>query len=385
MMQYGKYLASLIGSTINRTPAEKPFENINWDTLYNMADHHNVISLIYPAISSLRIPTDFLKNFTYTNKLLIAREARQEIEAQRIFNILNDNHIRFIKLKGITIKNLYPMPHMRTSADVDIYMSKEDRERSRALMEKAGYTLDASIEYHDEYSKDDFFIYELHSSVVSSKSKYADLFSEPLSKSVPDFDGVNFQLNQNYFYIHLMIHLLNHFMTGGCGIRHLCDIYVFEKSHPDLDMDFISNIIKPYELTEFFKTIRNLSHSLFENKELSKDEQDIAEFIFKSGERGSQNLKHISWLSDDKHITWTFTKKCKYFLSLWFPGVNTMKKRYSVLEKAPFLLPFCWLQRGFYAIFFKRSALKGQRDEIRRLNSEELKEAKRIRNLAGLK
>lgn len=385
MMKYGRYLASLIGCVINNTPPLKPFENLNWNILYRLAEHHNVVSLIYPAISSMDMPKDVQEKFIYTNKILIARETRQEIEAQSIFSLLNDNGIRFIKLKGITIKNLYPMPYMRTSADVDIYMSKEDRERSRALMKKAGYNLDASIHYHDEYSKDEFYIYELHSSVISPESKFADIFCDPFRNSVTDPDGINYQLNKNYFYLHLMIHLSHHFLTGGCGIRHLCDIYVFEKSHPDLDMDFINNIIKPYELTVFFNTIRNLAYSLFEDKEISKDEMYIAEFIFKSGERGNGELRHISWLSDDKHITWTFTRKCKYFLRLWFPDVDTMKKRYSVLHKFPVLLPVFWVRRIFYTLFFKRSAIKEQRNEIRRLNSNELKEAKRIRNLAGLK
>ncbi len=385
MIQYGKYLASLMGSTINSISPEKPFENINWDILYTLAEHHNVIGLIYPAVSAFDVPADILKKFVHSNNLIIAREARQEIESQRIFQILNSHDIRFIKLKGIVIKNLYPMPYMRTSSDIDICMRKNDRERSRTLMAEAGYTLDTSIDYHDEYSKNNFFIYELHSSITSSKSEYAQLFSEPFSKSITDSDGTNYQLHPNYFYLHLLIHLLNHFVTGGCGIRQLCDLYIFEKAHPDLDMDFIGNITEDYQLTEFFNTIRNLSCSLFESKELSKDETDIADFIFRSGERGSTNLRHISWLSDDKHITWTFGKKCKYFISLWFPGVSTMKKRYPILEKLPFLLPFCWITRIFRAVFRNRNALKEQRNEIRRLNSDELKEAKRIRKLAGLK
>ncbi|MBQ1978146.1 MAG: hypothetical protein II225_05280, partial [Ruminococcus sp.] len=81
----------------------------------------------------------------------------------------------------------------------------------------------------------------------------------------------------------------------------------------------------------------------------------------------------------------TFFDKVSYFLHNWFPGARTMQKRYPVLKKAPFLLPICWVRRIFYTIFFNRSALKEQKDEIKRLNAKELKEAKLIRSLAGIK
>lgn len=382
--KYGRYLSSLMGSVLNSTAPKAPFEGINWDTLYQLAAHHNVLTLIYPAISQFTIPEDIKSEFIHHNNLIIARETRQEIEAQRIFKLLSDAGIRFIKLKGIFIKNLYPAPYMRSSADVDICMTKEDREQARSIMQQAGYTLKTSIDYADEYNKDNFYLYELHSAIVTKKAPYAQLFSDPFSKSVKDSHENSYVLCPEYFYLHLVLHLLNHFLTGGCGLRQLCDLYVFEKTHPNLDLDFVSKALKAYELTRFFNTIRKLTFDLLEDKPLSQDEADIADFIFKSGEYGSVNLKHIAWLDDDKNVTWTFSKKCRYFLGLWFPGVRTLKKRYPVLEKAPILLPICWVRRIFYTIFFKRSAIKGQQREIKRLNSQELKEAKRIRKLSGL-
>ncbi len=383
--KYGCYLSSLMGSVLNSTAPKAPFEGINWETLYQLASHHNVLTLIYPAISQFDIPENVKSRFVHDNNLIIARETRQEIEAQQIFKLLNDAGIRFIKLKGIFIKNLYPAPYMRSSADVDICMPKEDRERARTIMRQAGYTLKNIIDYTDEYIKDNFYIYELHSKIVTEKAYYSQLFSDPFSKSVKDSDEKNYVLSPEYFYLHLILHLMNHFLTGGCGIRQLCDLYVFEKANPKLDLDFVSRTLESFNLTQFLNTMRKLSFDLLEGNPLSQDEADIAKFIFESGEYGSGNLKHIAWLDDDKNITWTFTKKCRYFLKLWFPNANTLKKRYPVLEKAPILLPICWVRRIFYTIFFKRSAIKGQQNEIKRLNSEELKEAKRIRKLSGLK
>lgn len=385
ILEYGGYLASLMGSVINDTAPEKPFEGIDWEYMHRLANHHNVLSLIYPAVSSLNIPKEVFSKFYYDNRVLLTRSTRQEIEAQCVFEALNKEGIRFIKLKGIVLEKFYPKSYMRSHSDIDLFMSKEDRERAKTIMKELGYTLKGEIDYNDEYEKDEFYLFELHSSLVTDSSPYKDLFTDPFKNAVQDADGINFVLCDEYFYLHLIIHLLNHFMSGGCGVRHLCDIYVFEKTHPQLNLKFIEEKLEGFGLSKFLSTIRKLFAALFEGKKLSKEQEDIASFIFSSGEYGSDNLKHISWLSKDKHITWTFTKKCGYFLKLWFAPVSIMKKRYPILEKAPILLPVCWIRRIFYAIFFKRSSVKKQYHEIKRLNSDELKEAKRIRNLAGLK
>lgn len=384
-LEYGRYLASLMGSVINDTAPEKPFEGIDWEYMRRLANHHNVLSLIYPGVSSLNIPKEIFSNFYYDSRLLLTRSTRQEIEAQLVSESLNNEGIRFIKLKGIVLEKFYPKSYMRSHSDIDLFMSKEDRERAKRIMKDLGYTLASEIDYNDEYEKDKFYLFELHSSLVTDSSPYKPLLSDPFKNTVKDADGINFVLSDEYFYLHLIIHLLNHFLSGGCGVRQLCDIYVFEKTHPQLDLKFIEEKLESFGLSKFLSTMRKLCVALFEGKKLTKDEEDIASFIFSSGEYGSGNLKHISWLSKDKHITWTFSKKCGYFLKLWFPPVSTMKRRYPILEKAPVLLPVCWIRRIFYAIFFKRNSVKEQYHEIKQLNSDELKEAKRVRNLAGLK
>ena len=152
-----------------------------------------------------------------------------------------------------------------------------------------------------------------------------------------------------------------------------------------IDFSFINNALQKYNLTKFHNTILNLTECFFENKQTSEALSQIALYIFKSGEYGNPKLKKLSWISSNKSNRLTFTDKTKYFIKNWFPGAKILKRRYPILEKAPFLLPVCWIRRFFYTIFFKRSAFKEQKDEIRRLNSDELKEAKKIRNLAGLK
>ncbi len=383
---HGKYLASLIGHSLRGTIPASPPKDIDWVNLYKLSVHHNVTALIHPCVSTLDIPQEIRDKFNYDNHRHLAREARQELESRRVFAELLKNNIKFIKLKGIVIKNLYPMPHMRSSSDVDICVSKEDREKSRSIMESLGYKLDSSIDYHDEYSKDNFFIYEIHSDIMSPRSKLHNLFVNPMEKSVPDKtnDG-SMILSAEYFYLNLVIHLYKHFISEGCGLRLFSDLYLFRKKCGNIDIAFINNILEDYGLHDFHNTLLKLNTCFFEGNKYSEKLSVIADFIFKSGEYGDRNLKKLSWISSSKSANLTFSDKLRYFLSNWFPGVKTMKRRYPILEKAPVLLPVCWIRRVFYTIFFKHSALKEQREEIKRLNGQDLKEAKKIRILAGIK
>ncbi len=386
MLRYGKLLASLIGHSLKGTAPLQPAEDIDWEELYSLSALHNVTALIYPAVSKLSIPEEIRNRFEYDNHRLIAREARQEFESQRVFTALNDAEIPIIKLKGIVIKNLYPIPYMRTAADVDICLTKNDREKAKSVMKALGYTLNNSIDYHDEYTKDSFFIYELHSDVVSSLSPLYNLFVNPFEKAtVENSNPKQLKLTDEYFYLNLVMHLYKHFISEGCGLRLFSDLYVFRKKCTNLDNTFITNILKEYNLTEFHDNILQLNSCFFEGNNYSDKLQTIAEFIFKSGEYGNSELKKLSWLSSDKSAKLTFSDKVRYFFRNWFPGAKAMEKRYPVLKKAPVLLPVCWVRRIFYTIFFKRSAIKEQKNEIKRLNSKELREAKRIRTLAGIK
>lgn len=382
---HSRYLASLIGHSIKGTTPAKPGEDINWDYMYDLAQLHNVSALIFPCLRTLDIPAETFSKFNYIYHRLLAREARQELESHRVFAALHEQGIDFIKLKGIVIKNLYPMPHMRTQSDVDICMTKENREKSRSIMESLGYKLDGSIDYHDEYSKDKFFIYEIHSDIMSERSELHRLFVNPFEKAVPDKLSKNeLVLSNEYFYLNLVIHLYKHFISEGCGLRLFSDLYIFRRSCEHLDTTFITTTLKEYGLLEFHNTILKLNSCFFEGNEYSDDLAKIADFIFRSGEYGNSELKKLSWLSSSRSAKLTFKDKFSYFMRNWFPGVKTMKRRYPILEKAPFLLPLCWVRRGFYTLFFKRSALKEQQGEIRRLNSKKLKEAKHIRMLAGI-
>lgn len=383
-IKYGMYLTELISSVLNSTSPKEPFEGFDWNRLYKLAVLHNVAIIIYPAVKQLAVPEEIMLKFERNRNIIVAREARCDIETARVFSALSDNGIRFIKLKGIVLKNLYPKAYMRTYIDVDLCVSSEDRIKAKDIMLGLGYELEGSADYHDGYEKDSFFIYEIHSSVFSNTSKFHDIFEDAfsLSKAVGEFEYV---LTDEYFYLHLLFHIYKHLMFGGCGIRAFVDLYVFEKAHSDMDWSLIERVVNEQGLGEYLYHIRKLIKIFFDSEEPELRYEQISEFVFKSGEYGSSELKKTVYLTNKKTLYLGASQKLKLFTDAYFPGIDIMKIRYPVLEKAPVLLPICWIRRGFYTIFHKREALKEHQETVRSLESDEVKEAKRVHELIGIK
>lgn len=385
-IKYGKYMTELMAAAINDTEPPAPFEDINWQSLYQLSLYHNVAVMVYPALRKLSVPQDILKKFEYNYFRMMSRDTRQDIEAQRIFDIIAEMKIPYLKLKGIYLKHQYPAPYMRTHADVDICVSSEHRTALSEVMLSEGYALDMTLDYHDEYSKDNFYIFEIHSNLLPHYSPFFEVFEDPFSKARPlEGEDYAYVLKDEYFYMHLLLHLYKHFVSEGCGVRLFADLYVFRKNHPDMDENFINELIDQYGLSDFHYRMSKLTACFFEGKEFTERYVTIAKFIFSSGEYGHADLKHIPWITASKTANITTRDKIRYFAGNWFPGVSMMKYSFPVLKKAPFLLPFCWVIRVFRTLFFRRSSLKKQYEELKRLNSEQFKDVKTIHNLAGIK
>lgn len=385
VLNYGRYLAHLMACSINKTTPTPPDFTLDWEMLYRLATKHNVAVIITPCVLSLDAPQEIKAKFKYNSNIITAREARQEIEAQRVFAAFVKADIPFIKLKGIVLKNLFPQPYMRTHCDVDICVSEDDRERAKAVMAELGYNLECSIDYHDEYIKDTYFIFEIHSCVMSPRSHLFPLFDEPFKKSRVSEFPPGLQFENEYFYLSLFVHMYKHFVSEGCGIRLLCDLYVFEKAYPQMDFEMIKSSLAQYNLQEFFDNVYALCHNLFDGGEFDYKQEVIAEFILRSGEYGNPELKKLSWLSSDRSANLRTKDKIRYLMGNWFPSAKNFSRKYPVLKKAPILLPLCWIHRALYTVFKKRDALSQQQEEIKKLNSDALKVAKRIRHIAGIK
>ncbi|MDO5124200.1 MAG: nucleotidyltransferase family protein [Eubacteriales bacterium] len=377
LYQYGRYAASLIASVSDDTTPPEPSFEINWDTLYDFAIEQNISALILPAIKKLNIPAEVFEKFDKDKYQKMAREARMCIEAQNVFDALSQNDIDYIKMKGIVIKDFYPLSYMRTFGDIDLYVGEIDRGQVKSVMENLGYKAEHSNESHDGYEKGRFS-FEMHSSILPKH--YRDILSKPFEHSENDCaDPHSFVLEKNYFYLHLITHLYKHFAFGGCGIRLYCDLYFFEKAHPDLDFDFIEATLKKYNFDEFYTHTKKLLEIFFCGGESDERYDLIMDYIFANGVQGDQDLMRMH----ENHRL-RFIDKVQFIAHNWF-GYEILSLKYPTLKKAPVLLPVFWVVRLVDPLFRNRKVVKARAEDLKIMNSKKFKDAKTARELVGIK
>ena len=144
-------------------------------------------------------------------------------------------------------------------------------------------------------------------------------------------------------YLHSVAHMYKHYVLGGFGVRFLADTYLMLQKC-ELDFDYISSRLDEMKLVDFEKTVRELSVSVMENGELDGEQIDFMVNVVSFGLYGDG--------SHGKELLYeSFKEKsgsdsvAKYTLSRLFPDKEYMHRTYRVLDRAPFLLPYFYVQR----------------------------------------
>nr|MCR5452781.1 nucleotidyltransferase family protein [Lachnospiraceae bacterium] len=244
--------------------------------LINEASSHAVVPLLYdvidkedseekPSIDILQRETD--KTVWQSYHLLF--------ESARLCNCLKDSGIKCAILKGCAAASFYPVPEYRKSGDIDILLCEPtESDRAVEVLSKMGYKV----------SEEQL---ALHQIVMSSKTgieaELHIMLSEPfdnskinnylngLLKDISDhiiykeIMGISVPiLDDDYQAYELLLHMLQHFLRRGFGLKLLCDwvVYWNEKTKDEIP-GFITRykqLIKESEIGGFSDMISSVCY-----------------------------------------------------------------------------------------------------------------------------
>jgi hypothetical protein len=379
---FGLYTSSLLSSVINGTEPKPLPEGLDLEELYIYQVHQSVANMAYCALSKLDVPAKELQVFAEEYKMMLLREARFELSGQQVFDALEKTKIPYIPLKGVIIKRLYPQESLRSFTDYDIYIGDKGKQ-VKAVMESLGFEEKVTAEYDVAYFKKPSLYFEMHNNLFEEDYSFDGYFDKPFEKTYVKSGTEYCHLLKNEdFFIHVFCHLYKHFTFGGCGVRQFMDIYVLMK-HWTIDYTYVTAELEKLGLVDFFNTVKKVNGVIFDGEKPNKDLLDICEYIFSNGTFGTDKIIAVNDFNKKKEsmLLW----KMKHFAKRWVLSYSRMKERYAILEKMPFLLPFCWAHKAFKVLFFKRDVLKSQLTDIEEYNSDYSSYLKHIREISGVK
>ena len=384
MINEGRYIVELIRSVLENREPKVTDMVVDYNKLYNLTELHYVTGICYYAIKNVEgVPRDILGEMRNSYDKACAKEAIQEIEVSIILNQLEAIGIKHMPLKGFILKNIYPRPDMRMSADVDILFDADKSSEIETVMKGLGYTLMSKGVHHDVYHKRPVMNVEMHKSLMSDLVDIHDYFNNVWDKVFLK-KGKQYEYMQSLedFYIFQMGHLYKHFSKSGSGIRSVLDTYIFLNKFEDiLDREYLRQEFKKLGILDFVLSYEELSFEWFEKGNL---DDDVSLFILSSGIFGVREHSVLSQSIKETGLKSIKKLKFRYLINRIFLPYNRMKIMFPVLNKAPILLPLCWCIRLLRFLFRKNTSVKEEIKAIGVINEQNLIKMKEIKRGSGL-
>lgn len=327
------------------------FSEENIKQLYKIAKKHDIAHIVADALdkNDLLQEENLRKQFIMERNLAVYRCEQIQYEFLLLCEILEEAQIDFIPLKGAVLRELYPQPWLRTSCDIDILVKEKDVNRAIEILSKKLKYECRSIGRHDAQLFSETGIHvELHYSLLEDGSKEElVLLLNQVWQNVQAKTIHWYTMENSFMYCYLLSHMAKHIKFGGCGIRSVLDIWLFNQNNIFI-RERHDALLEQSGLKAFAKAIEKLSNIWLLDEEYDELSAELEEYILTGGIYG--NVKNKVAVGQVKK-----KNKFVYLCSRIFLSYNQLKYKYPRLQKYPWLFPFYQVKRWFKPMFDKDS------------------------------
>ncbi len=350
----------------------------DWNALWDKCQAQNITGLIASAV--LKMPESDLpenvSDWKTTMLQTIAVMANKNKEFSNLAKALSDKGITPLCLKGCVVKDLYPVPELRTMGDFDILVEKQQRKDAEHILISIGY----------EIKKDTLFTAldkgkvhgELFFSLEDDFRIEPEKWDNELKSHVYKKENKLF-LNPTYEFAYSIIHAAKHLLREGCGIRNLFDVVLLLKKHSDIiDFKAVEKMCmaQGYEKVLYYMvTAAEQWYDIKLKTDITRTEPSKTEaFLTYLLEYG------IFGRSIDGNVLSTQVARregstVSTFRRIFFPPKQMIWHKYQYLKKTSLLLPVAWVHRLISAVFVKKysiiNMIKGVNESIDYSNERE--------------
>ncbi len=361
-------------------------EDFDFDSALKLAKKHGIIVMFYYGLLNCGVDESLpiMQQLFMITCQNVAVSERQMYAVREILAEFDKANIDYMPLKGTLLKSLYRKPEMRSMGDADILIKTEQHPEIEPIMSGLGFTPVVESNHEFIWKKPGVNI-ELHKRLIPSYNKdYYAYFGDGWRLAKVK-EGTRYSMTDEDQMIYLFTHYAKHYRDAGIGIRHIVDLWVYRKNKPFLDEEYIKKELERLKLFDFYTNTNKTLAVWFEGKEEDGVSDFITRIIFNSGVYGTREAKILSEAVklSKSHGSAENVQKSKY-IRLIFPKFTDMSQKYTVLKKAPYLLPFFWVGRIFSVLLFKRDKIKYHQENVNKMNQENIDSYQNALNYVGL-
>lgn len=331
-----------------------------WEQILSICEYQGLSSIVYRAvrISDVSVPLEIKTKLqtTFFGDIRLNRLQMKELEA--LFASFDDHGIDYLPVKGTVMKALYPDPVFRWMSDSDIVIRPEQYETISEILKEKGYVFLLETNHELTWQKAEFVI-EFHRTIFDSDySTYFQYFRDVFQNAVCREGTHRFEMNATDELIYNTAHLAKHCLIGGTRLRSLIDLYYFLQNKT-IDEKRLKDELDQVNLYPFFELVRDTVISWFRDGNPDPKGELLLRTIFQESQEMNDSKKFAYYASLDSKggKDLSSATKAGTFLRRVFVPYKILQKKYPTLGKAPVLLPFFWVRRGFEVVFFQKDRL----------------------------
>ena len=321
--------------------------HLDWDYILRLAKEHAILSFLYPLVERKEIPLNPARCIRETSIMTVQQNYRLFFLTHYLVTEMQKEQIPVIVLKGVATAGIYSVPELRKSGDIDLLLPiSGDMERAIAVLKKVGVSESHGheVNHHQSWRTKEGIEIEMNTMLAEPfDDKWVN---EYLAGLMPVFVGqivwenimgLEFPvLPEGYHAFYLLLHMLQHFLRSGFGLKLLCDWVVFwNREMSEQEIECYRSQIRNCGLTGFSDMVtavcvtylgldkRQAEKILFSQYKMSRQQEFMREILEAEefGQSGQERMvimrgtKIIDYLREFHHqMRLSFQKSSRYII-----------------------------------------------------------------------
>lgn len=258
-------LLNLLSNALFGTPIEIP-DDVDWQEVYQESVAQSVSALAFSILNKEILPNDVSTVWEENTYQIMMSNMQVDADHAKLHEILSSSKIPYVILKGNVSASYYPDPMLRAMGDVDFLIEKKDIGKVDLLLRKNGFEAQQSNHECERAYHKGISIWELHWEVNGvpggEVGKTIHIYlKDMIEKAEPATLTNGEYLSPTPFHhgLVMLLHVARHMITGGIGLRHLCDWAVFIDRIGDKFPELFEDKLKNIGLWRFAQLLTQLS------------------------------------------------------------------------------------------------------------------------------
>lgn len=288
-----------------------PYKDFDFSEVYRIAEEQSVVGLVAAGlehVSDMKVPQQWVLQFAGEALQLEQRNKAINAFIAKLIKRIRKENIYTLLVKGQGIAQCYERPLWRACGDVDLYLSKDNYEKSKKLLLPIATNIEKEekMRLHLGMTVAGWVV-ELHGTMHTKLSRrmnrvadevHGNLFYDGNVRCWNDSGVQVFLPSVNNDVIIIFNHIINHFYLEGVGLRQICDwCRLLWTYRLDLDVRLLETRIRKMGLMTEWKAFYNLASRYLGMPELGegllacdsrfdKRADRIMEYVLESGNFG---------------------------------------------------------------------------------------------------